>query len=76
MTMVICRECKAHISTLAAACLHCGATKRRTTNSTTVGIAFLGVTLLGNTWMLWRLHEVESLILQGGGMAQGVRGSQ
>ena len=34
------------------------------------------VTLLANTWMLWRLHEVESRILQGGGMAQGVRGSQ
>ena len=76
MTMVICKECKAQISTLATACLHCGATKRKAANATTVAVAFLGVTLLANTWMLWRLHEVESRILQGGGMAQGVRGSQ
>ena len=32
MTMVICKECKAHISTLAVACLHCGASKRKTSN--------------------------------------------
>lgn len=75
MTMVICRECKAQISTLATACLHCGATRRRTTNSTTVAIAFLGITLLANTWMLWRLHEVESRIAAVG-ITQGVQGSQ
>ncbi len=75
MTMVICRECKAQISTLATACLHCGATRRRTTNSTTVAIAFLGIALLANTWMLWRLHEVESRIAAVG-ITQGVQGSQ
>ena len=75
MTMVICKECKAQISTLATACLHCGATKRKAANATTVAIAFLGVTLLANTWMLWRLHEVESRIATVG-IAQGVHGSQ
>ena len=73
MTMVICRECKAQISTLAAACLHCGATKRKTANTTSVAIAFLGITLLANTWMLWRLYDIESRMAQGV-VAQG-RGS-
>ena len=48
MKMVICKECKAQISTLATACLHCGATKRKAANATTVAIAFLGVTLLAH----------------------------
>lgn len=60
MTMVICKECKAQISTLAAACLHCGASKRKTPHYAVVAITFLGLTLLSNTWMLWRLYEVES----------------
>ena len=60
MTMVICKECKAQTSTLAAACLHCGATKRKTTNYAAVAIAFLGLSLLVNSWMLWRLYDVES----------------
>ena len=60
MTMVICKECKAQISTLALACFHCGATKRKTPNYAVVAAAFVGLTLLSNTWMLWRLYEVES----------------
>ena len=75
MTMVICKECKAHISTLAVACLHCGASKRKTSNITSVAIALLGITLLANTWMLWRLYEVESRVMQRD-IAQGVHGSQ
>ena len=75
MTMVICKECKAQISTLAAACLHCGATKRRTRPITTVAIAVLGITLLANTWMLWRLYEVESRT-HASDIAHGVHGSQ
>ena len=39
MTMVICKECKAQISTLAVACLHCGATKRKT--SSLAGVAVI-----------------------------------
>ena len=60
MTMVICKECKAQISTLAIACLHCGATKRKSPNYAVVAAAFVGLALLSNTWMLWRLYEVES----------------
>lgn len=60
MTMVICKECKAQTSTLAAACLHCGATKRKTTNYAAVAIAFLGLSVLVNSWMLWRLYDVEA----------------
>ena len=75
MTMVICKECKAQISTLAAACLHCGASKRKTPNYAIVAIAFLGLTLLTNTWMLWRLYEVESRAI-GNDIAHGVQGSQ
>ena len=75
MTMVICKECKAQISTLAVACLHCGATRRKTPSYTFIAAAFVGLTLLANTWMLWRLHEIESRILQGS-IAQGMRGGQ
>ena len=75
MTMVICKECKAQISTLAVACLHCGASKRKTSNLTSVAIAFLGITLLANTWLLWRLYDIESRMLQDG-IARGVHGTQ
>ena len=75
MTMVICKECKAQISTLAVACLHCGATKRKTPNYAVVAVAFVGLTLLANTWMLWRLYEVESRATASG-IAHGVQGSQ
>ncbi len=70
MTMVICTECKAQTSTLAVACLHCGATKRKTPNYATVAIAFLGLSLLVNSWMLWRLYDVESRAATSG-IAQG-----
>ena len=60
MTMVICKECKAQISTLATACLHCGACKRKTPGVAILVVAFFGLTLLSNTWLLWRLYEVES----------------
>ena len=60
MTMVICKECKAQVSTLAVACLHCGATKRKAPNYAVMAVAFVGLALLSNTWMLWRLYEVES----------------
>jgi hypothetical protein len=60
MTMVICKECKAQTSTLAVACLQCGATKRKTPNYAAVAIAFLGLSLLVNSWMLWRLYGVEA----------------
>lgn len=72
MTMVICKECKAQTSTLAAACLHCGATKRKTTNYAAVAIAFLGLSLLVNSWMLWRLYDVESRATTSG-IAQDTR---
>lgn len=75
MTMVICKECKAQISTLAVACLHCGATKRKTPNYAVVAVAFVGLTLLANTWMLWRLYEVESRATASD-IAHGVHGSQ
>ena len=76
MTMVICKECKAQISTLAVACLHCGATKRKTPNYAVVAVAFIGLTLLSNTWMLWRLYEVESRAGTSRDIAHGVQGSQ
>lgn len=76
MTMVICKECKAQISTLAVACLHCGATKRKTPNYAVVAVAFVGLTLLANTWMLWRLYEVESRAAAASDIAHGVHGSQ
>lgn len=72
MTMVICKECKAQTSTLASACLHCGATKRKTTNYAAVAIAFLGLSLLVNSWMLWRLYDVESRATTSG-IAQDTR---
>ena len=52
------------------ACLHCGASKRKTTNYAAVAIAFLGLSLLVNTWMLWRLYDVESGTTASG-IAQG-----
>lgn len=70
MTMVICKECKAQTSTLAAACLHCGATKRKATNYVAVAIAFLGLSLLVNSWMLWRLYDIEARAATSG-IAQG-----
>lgn len=73
MTMVICKECKAQISTLAVACLHCGATRRKTPNYAFIAAAFVGLSLLANTWMLWRLYEVES---RASDIAHGVHGSQ
>jgi hypothetical protein len=76
MTMVICKECKAQISTLAVACLHCGATKRKTPNYAIVAVAFIGLTLLSNTWMLWRLYEVESRATAERDIAQGMQGSR
>ena len=75
MTMVICKECKAQISTLAVACLHCGASKRKTPNYAVVAVAFVGLTLLANTWMLWRLYEVESRATASD-IAHGEHGSQ
>ena len=75
MTMVICKECKAQISTLAVACLHCGATKRKTPNYAVVAVAFIGLTLLSNTWMLWQLYEVESRATAGD-VAHGVQDDQ
>ena len=60
MTMVICKECKAQISTLAVACLHCGASKRKTPNYAVVAVAFIGLTLVANTWLLWRLTQADS----------------
>jgi len=30
-----------------------------------VAIALLGITLLANTWMLWRLYDIESRMAQG-----------
>jgi hypothetical protein len=59
MTMVICNECKAQTSTLAVACLQCGASKRKAPDSTVVAIAFLGLAVLVNSWMLWRLYDHE-----------------
>lgn len=59
MTMVICKECKGHISTLAQSCLHCGATRKAPVYAIALG-AFVGMTLLCNTWLLWRLYEVEA----------------
>jgi len=70
MTWVIGKECKGRPRTLAAACLHCGATKRKTTNYAAVAIAFLGLSLLVNSWMLWRLYDVESRATASG-IAQG-----
>lgn len=60
MTMVICKECKAQISTLAHACLRCGASKRKPPVYAIALGAFVGATLLCNTWLLWRLYEVEA----------------
>ena len=60
MTMVICKECKGQISTLAQACLHCGATRRKAPAYAIALGAFVGMTLLCNTWLLWRLYEVEA----------------
>lgn len=77
MTMVICKECKAQISSLAVACLHCGATKRKTPNYAVVAVAFIGLTLLSNTWMLWRLYEVESrATANASDIAHGMQGRQ
>lgn len=77
MTMVICKECEAQISTLAVACLHCGATKRKTPNYAVVAVAFMGLTLLSNTWMLWRLYEVESrATANASDIAHGMQGRQ
>ncbi|HSD16665.1 MAG TPA: hypothetical protein VLC71_05305 [Thermomonas sp.] len=75
MTMVICKECKAQTSTLAVACLHCGATRRSMPNYAAVAVAFLGLTLLSNTWLLWRLYELESRA-NAGGIAHDARGRQ
>ena len=60
MALVICRECKAQTSTLATACLRCGARKSKKPGYAIVVTAFFGLTLLANTWLLWRLYEVES----------------
>jgi hypothetical protein len=60
---------------LAAACLHCGASKRKTTNYGAVAIAFLGLSLLVNSWMLWRLYDVEAHG-RGHDIAQSTPGSQ
>lgn len=60
MTMVICKECKAQISTLAHACLHCGATRRKAPAYALALGVFVGATLLCNTWLLWRLYEAEA----------------
>ena len=75
MTMVICKECKAQISTLAVACLHCGATKRKAINYAAVAIAFLGLSLLVNSWMLWRLYDAEAHG-RGNDIAHSTPGSQ
>lgn len=60
MALVICTECKSQISTMATACLRCGARKSRRPGYAIVVTAFFGLTLLTNTWLLWRLYEVES----------------
>ena len=75
MTMVICNECKAQTSTLATACLHCGAAKRKAPNYAVVAIAFLGLAVLVNTWMLWRLYDAEPHA-RGQGIAQRTPASQ
>lgn len=59
MAMVICNECKACISTTANSCIHCGARKARTSGYAIAAAAFIGLTLLANTWLLWRLTQVE-----------------
>lgn len=60
MTMVICRECKHPISTKTDACLHCGARQRNTPRLATVATLLLGAALLCNTFVLWRLYQLES----------------
>ena len=60
MTMVICRECKSAISTKTDACLHCGAPQRKTPRLATIATVLLGATLLSNTFLLWRLYQLES----------------
>ena len=60
MTMVICRECKNPISSTTEACLHCGARQRKTPRFATVATVLLGATLLSNTFLLWRLYQLES----------------
>ena len=60
MAIVICRECKAQTSTMATACLRCGARSSKKPGYKVAVIAFFGLTLLANTWLLWRLYEVES----------------
>jgi len=60
MAMVICNECKACISTTATSCIHCGARKTKVSGYTIVAGAFFGLTLVANTWLLWRLTQLES----------------
>jgi hypothetical protein len=65
MAMVICRECKAEISTLAHACLHCGA-RRKTPAYAFALAAVLGLVLASNAALLWRLYALQSDIAQAG----------
>ncbi|HWS79009.1 MAG TPA: hypothetical protein VN205_11625 [Thermomonas sp.] len=59
MAMVICNECKACISTSANSCIHCGARKKKTSGYAIAAAAFIGLTLVANTWLLWRLTQAE-----------------
>lgn len=69
MTMVICKECKNPISTKTDACLHCGARQRKTPRLATVATILLGAALLSNTFLLWRLYQLESQALAPGAYA-------
>lgn len=60
MAMVICNECKACISTTANSCIHCGARKTKASGYAIVAGALIGLTLVANTWLLWRLTQLES----------------
>ena len=73
MTMVICKECKSPISTKTDACLHCGARQRKTPRLATIATLLLGATLLTNTFVLWRLYQLESRTVPTGTYA-GVAG--
>lgn len=70
MTMVICKECKNPISTKTDACLHCGARQRKTPRLATVATVLLGATLLSNTFLLWRLYQLESRDIHPGTYAE------
>jgi hypothetical protein len=58
--MVICNECKACISTTAKSCIHCGARKAKASGYAIVAGAFIGLTLVANTWLLWRLTQADA----------------